>query len=251
MKFARLGILIGSVLNCSRSAPQKSKNTEPTSEAQNRSKSLDDRCTEDEEWDQKSMKELLQLAKTSKVVMFGIDHGEDVGDRRDGEFVASLLPQFHAQGFRYFAVECPSSLNSYTQHFEEEAKKVFAAHWTEFGPPITRARELGMRLICYDVEKNWVGTYGEREIVAWDNLQKNIFASEPDAKVVIYAGAKHLHKTPVEVSFLEPEEVKTIGYYLEQQFPGLVTTVYLQPEKSRVSFFYDLSFYLSKHCRPI
>ncbi len=209
-----------------------------------------DECAKNKEWDERNLRKLFKSAETSKVTMFGIDHGDwEGGDKRDGEFVAGLLPHYKNNGFNYLAVECPSSLNDYLdkENFEEEAKRVFKNHWREFGPVIMKARELGMTLFFYDNPK--LDISDEREQAALDALKSSIFDKDPKAKVVIYAGGSHAFPVPISVSFLDPTIVKTLRCRLDEEFTGRgeVVSVYLQPEEPRVSgFSYDASFYLGK-----
>ena len=229
------------------------KNESVSTLVDERKNDLESRCNYDYDgWDKQEMEGLLKSLRTSRVTMFGIDHGDpnEPGDNRDGKFVAGLLSSYKSQGFNYVAIEGPSSLNKYLkkESFEKEAMRVFGPHWTEFGPVIQKARELRMRLVFYDVEKDHKGDYSEREVVAFGNLKREIFDRDPSAKLVVYSGAKHMHKEPVEVSFIKPGKVKTIGCFLQEMFGDKLTTVYLQPEKTRVAFFFDHSFYLGKQC---
>jgi len=215
--------------------------------------SLEDRCSFDYDgWDKSEMEKLVRSSVTSRVTMFGIDHGnpDEPGDKRDGEFVAGLLPFYNNQGFCYVAVEGPASLNERLKNegFEEEARNVFGLHWAEFGPVIQRARELGMQVVFYDTEKDYDGDYSDRDAIAFGNVKRMIFDKDHDVKVVFYSGARHMHKDPVEVSFLDRTKVKTIGCFLYEMFDKGLTTVYLQPEKTRVAFFFDHEFYLGKQC---
>ena len=75
--------------------------------------------------DRREMEGLIRSSTTSRVVMFGISHGERPQDRKDGNFVAHLLSYYHRLGFKYVAVEAPASLNNYlkTPKFEESLKR--------------------------------------------------------------------------------------------------------------------------------
>jgi len=211
-----------------------------------------DECAENKKWDERNLRKLLRSAETSRVTMFGIAHGDwEGGDKRDGEFVAGLLPHYKNNGFDYVAVECPSSLNDYLdkENFEEEAKRVFKNHWREFGPVIMKARELGMTLFFYDNPE--LDISNEREQAALDALKSSIFDKDPRAKVVIYAGGSHAFPEPISVSFLNPTIVKTLRCHLDEAFKGKgeVVSVYLQPEEPSVSgYSHDFSFYLGKQC---
>jgi len=211
-----------------------------------------DECAKNREWDERNLRELLRSAETSRVTMFGIAHGDwEGGDKRDGEFVAGLLPHYKNNGFDYVAVECPSSLNDYLdkENFEEEAKRVFKNHWREFGPVIMKARELGMTLFFYDNPE--LDISNEREQAALDALKSSIFDKDPKAKVVIYAGGSHAFPEPIQASFLNPTIVKTLRCRLDEEFTrkGEVVSAYLEPEEpTGVGFSHDFSFYLGKQC---
>ena len=212
--------------------------------------SLEQLCDFDYDgWDQKQREVLLDTIKDKKVVMFGIDHGapDQSGDKRDGEFVAELLPFFKSAGYTYVAIEAPYSLNKLIgkHNFEEIAQNIFLSHWVEFGPVIKKARDLNLKIIFYDAD-NWNGSYNDREQEALKNLKEKIFSQDKNAKVIFYCGAKHLYKTPISVDFLNTEEVKTIGYHLFRLFNEKLVTVYLQPEQTKMSFAFDYSLYLGK-----
>lgn len=224
-------------------------------------------CIADAQWDQRNLEGLLQTAEKSRVVMFGLDHGEpgEGGDTRDGDFVAKMLPSLQRRGFNYLAIEAPLFLNTYLrrENFKVKAQEIFGPHWAEFGPVIQKARRLGMRLLFYDDPQ--LGISDEREQAAFDTIKSSIFDKDPQAKVVVYSGAAHAYPEPHQVSFLDPREVKPLRCFLDDYFEGRVLDtylrakgregeskvvgVYLQPEEQRTSgFSYDLSFYLGKGC---
>ena len=197
--------------------------------------------------DRREMEGLIRSSTTSRVVMFGISHGERPQDRKDGNFVAHLLSYYHRLGFKYVAVEAPASLNNYlkTPKFEGKVQEEFGKHWSQFGPVVMKARELGMQLVFYDVEQDYKGTYSERERSSVDILS-GIFDRDPAAKMIIYCGARHARKEPQEVSFVDHTEVRTIGTAMNEKFGKALTTVFLKPPEGGVAFMYDYSFYLGK-----
>lgn len=232
-------------------------------------------CIGGAQWDRNNLEGLLQTAAKSgvtaksRVIMFGIDFGgaDEGGDKRDGDFVAKMLPSLQRRGFNYLAVEAPLSLNAYRQRsdfkFELEARKVFGPHWAEFGPVIQKARRLGMKVLFYDDPK--LDISDEREQAAFNIIKSNIFDKDPRAKVVVYSGAAHAYPEPHQVSFLDPRDVKPLRCFLDDYFEGRVLDtylrargreeeskvvgVYLQPEEERMSgFSYDFSFYQGKGC---
>ncbi len=230
---------------------------------------LERECSANARWDSRNLEGLLQTAEKSRVVMFGIDHGEsgERGDKRDGDFVAKMLPSLQRRGFNYLAIEAPPSLNAYRQRsdfkFELEARKVFGSHWAEFGPVIQKARRLGMRLLFYDDPK--LDISNEREQAAFNIIKSTIFDKDSRAKVVVYSGAAHAYPEPHQVSFLDPRTVKPLRCFLDDYFEGRVLDtylraegregeskvvgVYLQPEEERTSgFSYNFSFYQGKKC---
>lgn len=213
---------------------------------------LENRCRSEAHRDGIDREWLLAGARTARVIMVGMRHGEPsaAGDPRDGLFVANLLPHLKPAGFNYVAVEAPFSLNRHLGRkvFEERAKETFGVHWAEFGPVVQAARKLGMRLVFYDTGTEAVSD-SERETRGFARL-KEILDKNPRAKIVIYAGGDHIHKFPAERSFIKPERYMRIGGLLHQQLGKQFMTVLLQPENEteRVVWHADYKFYLGKGC---
>ena len=205
-------------------------------------------CADNARWDRENLKDLLETAKTRKVTMFGLDHGEREGDVRDGQFIAGLLPQYAELGWDYVAIEGPTYLNASagSTEFEERVGETYGQHWTELGPIFREATRLKMKIVFYDPLGEFTD---EREESSFDYLKENIFEQDPEARVIVCCGINHAFKDKVKRGFLYSEKVTPLGMRLHQYLNGDVTRVLLQPEKpvgGRWRF--DYSFYLEKQC---
>lgn len=203
------------------------------------------------EKDEELLRTFLEQTQTSRVIMFGIDHGTYEGDRVDGEFVAGLLPYFQDRGWDYVGIEAPRRLNNSIgqNDFTYQVMEEFKQHWTEFGPVIQKARELGMHLIFYDVDNGNVSA--EREKQSFEYLKANVFDKDPNAGLVIYCGASHINQVPVSTgNWLEPgENIKPLGMLLKEFVGEQLITVNIYPAQlTWRERDINPSFYLGKLC---
>lgn len=151
---------------------------------------------------------VLSEAKNKKVVMFGEQHTYIYNDNL---FVAKTLPRLKEQGFTYFAAELPrhitekddaaNAIKDYALGrisrkdiglLTKVTLKMFASGWLDL---MQSVREAGMSVVFYDAKES--ETTNQREKTAFQNLKELIFDKNPDAKVVVYAGAMHLSEEAI------------------------------------------------------
>ncbi|HIG95430.1 TPA: hypothetical protein HA249_00870 [Candidatus Woesearchaeota archaeon] len=214
-------------------------------------------CDFDTRWDEMHSAGLLRDSALARVILFGVDYDPiKGGDPRDGSAVAGALPYFQTQGWNYVAVEGPISLNQYVGTFrlEQEAQIVFGPHWVEYGPVITKAQSLGMRLVFFYDPRETIST--ESEQAEFERLKTLIFDKDPRAKVIVYTSSHCAFTHPTERSFIDPTKIKSLGTFLAEYFGDklftndkVVIDILLQPERHRIwGFSFDHSFYLGKGC---
>ena len=204
----------------------------------------------------KDLEDLI-LANTSKnqVIMVGEQHGEY---KKDSDLVIKLLPQLKKQGFEYLALEL------YKDYSKSDMDSVFAyytsgiitredidelgltdffareaAGWLDI---IDAAKKEGMQIVFYDASEDEYVTLNRRDKIAFENLKELIFDKDPDAKVIVYCGTKHINEKPVFetslTSSIEKELTKFLGFYLNEYTKGKNLTISLC----------EYSLYKTPHC---
>jgi hypothetical protein len=157
----------------------------------------------------KSLKRvILDNSLNNKVVMFGGKHGSY---RTDEDFVAELLPQLRALGFKYLAIEFEKNPRRNSLHeiirdyaYGKLARTEIDITWINRERKycagtfdlIATAKNSGMQLILYDADEGAYDAWNEREQISFSNLKELIFEKDPDAKVVILCGASHINEKP-------------------------------------------------------
>jgi len=197
----------------------------------------------------------LSESSKNKVVMFGECHykyGED------NDFVSRILPQLKEQGFKYLALEIKRTLlgsnpahKAISDYIKGKIKRKdinpdnygiglldleeCATGWLEM---INEAKSLGFNIICYDA--GGYSSFNEREEKSFKNLKEMIFNKDPDAKVIIYCGNRHINEKeaydPELVKWEEQQNLenrsedgkfKCLAYHLSDYTKGKTLTILL------------------------
>lgn len=117
----------------------------------------------------------------------------------------ALLPRLRAEGFGYFAVEALDRrdtalsqrgyplLRSGTQYLHEPI----------YGEVIREALRLGYTLVAYEADADSGGGQ-TRETEQARHLYQQVFARDPDARLLVHAGYAHIDKKPGRLGNLQP-----------------------------------------------
>lgn len=144
---------------------------------------------------------ILKLADTHRVIF--INEAHHVPACR--AFALSLLPGLYARGFRYFAAETLSEKDIQLQSRGYPTQKT-GYYTTEpvFGDLVRTALKLGFKVMPYEYQMkpsqgfaasdNPLADEELREQGEAKNLYDRIFKSNPNAKVLLYAGYGHIAK---------------------------------------------------------
>jgi len=99
-----------------------------------------------------------------------------------------------------------------------------------------------MQILFYDASEDEYESFNQRDKIAFENLKELIFDKDPNAKVIVYCGTKHINEKPTfEKSFARPigkESTKFLGFYLNEYTRGKNFTVSLC----------EYSMYKPPHC---
>ena len=135
---------------------------------------------------------LAELARATTIVIVNESHDES----RHREVVRQLAIELRAQGFAYFAAE---TFTNAPERPNEPFGRIDAGYYTlepAFGQLLRTVKELGYRLVAYEDERpslslDVTAAMEQREEGQAENLMLRIFARDPQAKVLIHAGASH------------------------------------------------------------
>jgi len=210
---------------------------------------------------------VLNKTPENQVVMFGERHG---GCRLDNDFVANLLPELKEQGFEYLALETdmnPLSDENGTNRLRKLMsdyalnklkrknltpldfffEKNFSSGWFDL---IDAAQEQGYKIICYDPNQAERPSFREREKRAFENIKKQIFDKDPEAKVIIFCGSDHLNEIQVKnYSYDKGKEVRFLGYHMKNYKETLTVNLahpIILHRYLNIPFKCDLSFNLKE-----
>jgi hypothetical protein len=130
-------------------------------------------------------------ARRHRIVMVNEAHH----DAHTRVLTLELLPKLHALGFRYLAVEALG------HHDPGLAKRGYAIpasgsgylHEPLYGEIVRQAIRLGYTLVPYDSD---APTLAGRETEQADNIYRQVFAKDPQARLLVHAGYAHIDKAP-------------------------------------------------------
>jgi len=226
-------------------------------------------CTKPEIEKTRSLENVV-LSQSSEynIVLFGESHPEY---RKDNDFMIKILPKLKKQRFEYLALELVRDSNNFLEKgvseifmdyisgkitkkdinisnypFDLEDIEMHATGWLDM---VDKAKEIGMKIIFYDISREEYSSFNEREEKSFKNLKEIILNKNPNAKIVVYCGRKHLNeKEAYDENLVEWEEsvcskkpsknrkFKTIAYHLNLYTQGKVLTVSLKGSDKYVKY---------------
>ena len=132
---------------------------------------------------------IVRLAHGRKAVFVNESHSAPV----TRTLTVELLGDLRAQGFDYFAAETLAMSPQQTmQRGYPTARSGFYVNEPVYGEMIRTAARLGFHIIAYDAEE---GAADVRERAAAQSLYDQVFARDPDARLVVNAGFSHIQKS--------------------------------------------------------
>lgn len=211
---------------------------------------------------------VLSQSHEYNIVLFGESHNEY---RKDNDFMIKILPELKKQGFEYLAIELVRNPASF---MEKEISKIFtdyisgkitkkdinignyalyledvelmATGWLDL---VEKAKEAGMKVILYDANRDECSSFNEREEKSFKNLKETILNKNPEAKVILYCGRRHLNEKEAYDPELERwensllltnssknEKYKSVAYHLNLYTKGKILTVSLKGSDEYVKY---------------
>lgn len=132
---------------------------------------------------------ITSLAGGRRLVMINEAHH----DAHTRQLTLALLPRLRALGFNYFAAEAlvdkDDELNRRGYPIESSGTEYLRE--PSYGDIVRLALKLGFKVVSYDVDH---GTTQERELGQAENLNRKVFARDPDARLFVHAGYAHIDK---------------------------------------------------------
>jgi hypothetical protein len=98
-----------------------------------------------------------------------------------------LLKPLYERGYRYFAVESLSVFANLDSNVNRSSGEL--TQETIFAQTINKAREIGYKLIAYDVGGDSID---KRELNAANRIYREVFRLNPNAKALIHVGYAHI-----------------------------------------------------------
>lgn len=132
-------------------------------------------------------KYIIERCRNQKLVMINEAHNKP----QHRVFIASLLEELFAQGFRYLAME---TLNQY-QNASLKQVNMLTGHYTcepIAGELARKAISLGFTLVAYE-DSSAVHTINQREYAQAENIYR-ILQKDPTAKILVHAGFGHIEE---------------------------------------------------------
>ena len=189
---------------------------------------------------------LNNIDKLQQVIGVNEVHGVSIGRST----VYHMLPILKEKGFQYLVLEAlyeekNKELNNFDYPLKDSGWLVSEVI---IGDLLRYAKELGYTLISYDVQGT--GSNVTREKLSFDKIKNRIFESDPNAKIILFAGHSHVSELPIGkliplgVQFIEmgidPLTITQSDYY-ERNVPDEIATPTLLKsnqtnEKSRFDY---------------
>ncbi|PHR63484.1 MAG: hypothetical protein COA51_10270 [Idiomarina sp.] len=134
---------------------------------------------------------IVEFAGDSQIVM--INEAHHIPQHR--VLTYRLLEQLWDQGFRYLALE------ALAQDAEDKLSESYvykkSGYYTNeplFANLILHARQLGFQLVSYDYGFDISSEAEVRERTGAKNLREKVFNNDPDAKILIHVGYRHINE---------------------------------------------------------
>ena len=133
---------------------------------------------------------IIQKASKNQIIIFNEEHYNP----RNRVFVASLLKNLKAAGYKYFAAETFTNDSTFAKSKHPNLQTGFYTNEPQFGNLIREAVKLNFSFYPYE---DTTGASGrEREISQAKNLAE-LFKKEPNAKLIIYCGFDHIFEDSI------------------------------------------------------
>jgi hypothetical protein len=145
--------------------------------------------------------QLAALARATRIVV--VNEAPDTPRHRD--LTRALAPALAAQGYRYFAAEAlsPEFVDRAQERFGRMEAGIRAAE-PAFGDVIRAVKAAGYTLVAYEETgadpfgpPSSAGSVAARAQAQAENIVERIFASDPNAKVLIHAVRSHAAEVPL------------------------------------------------------
>jgi len=147
---------------------------------------------------------ICEVARTRNVIF--INEAHHIPQHR--VLPTILLEKLYKQGFRYFAAE---ALSQYDQ-IEKRGYPTFSSdsyiREPIYGNLVRTALKLGYKVVAYEHVGN---TQKQRDKGQAQNLYQRIFASDPDAKVLVHAGYGHIYEQKTDIWYPMAKYFKEIS----------------------------------------
>jgi len=133
---------------------------------------------------------ILEMAKDRKAVFFNEAHSAPL----TRTLTIQLLARLHEMGFNYFAAETLYVTDKdINKRGYPNAGTGFYTNEPLYGEMVRTALRLGYTVVAYDAENAGVGD--PRERAGAENLVKQVFKKDPNARLVVNAGFAHVQKS--------------------------------------------------------
>ncbi|TPG51489.1 hypothetical protein EAH75_07225 [Rhodanobacter glycinis] len=132
---------------------------------------------------------ITKLAGDHRLVLINEAHH----DAHTRQLTLALLPRLRALGFNYFAAEALLDKDDQLMQRGYPVKSSGTEYLREpsYGDIVRLAIKLGFKVVSYDVDN---GTTQERELGQAENLNRKVFARDPNARLFVHAGYAHIDK---------------------------------------------------------
>lgn len=132
---------------------------------------------------------ITRLASDRRLVLINEAHH----DAHTRQLTLALLPRLRALGFNYFAAEALLDKDDQLMRRGYPITSSGTEYLREpsYGDIVRLAIKLGFKVVSYDVDS---GTTQEREFGQAENLNRKVFAKDPDARLFVHGGYAHIDK---------------------------------------------------------
>ncbi len=141
---------------------------------------------------------ITKLAGDRRLVLINEAHH----DAHTRQLTLALLPRLRALGFNYFAAEALLNKDDRLMRRGYPVQSSGTEYLREpsYGDIVRMAIKLGFKVVSYDVDS---GTQ-EREFGQAENLNRKVFAKDPNARLFVHAGYAHIDKAKGRLGKIVP-----------------------------------------------
>ncbi len=137
-----------------------------------------------------ALEAISELAKGHRAVFFNEAHNVPM----TRTLTVQILSKLRQEGFNYFAAETLYQTDTKLQSRDYPTKE--SGFYTEepiYAEMVRTALKLGFKVVAYEATSDAIGDAREREQA--NNLYREVFKKDPDAKLVLDAGYAHIQKS--------------------------------------------------------